>query len=772
MFADNGTYTVTLTVTDSFGDSSRDSLTVTVNNVAPSPVIALISDPLQEGTAITVRGLVRDPAGVNDIVTLAWTVFKNGSTSAYATGTGSTFRFTPDDDGGYRVVLTASDKDGGSASAAQAITVNNVKPQNVNAGADQTVNEGDIVNLSGSFNDPGSADTHTLSWSVVASNGEVVSNGSGANFSFVPHDNGTYTVTFSVTDDDGGVGTDSATIDVTNVAPVISGAISGPTTAVVFQPLSYSVAGFTDVGQLDTHTTAWQVLNSSSTVVASGAGLSIAFTPTDIGTFTVRFTVTDDDTGSDTADVSLTVSAAPGKITGGGSIDSGVRNFGFVVQPAQNGGFKGNLEFQDKSAGNNFNLKSTSITLISVYGNKGMFTGAATKNGVSGFTFRADVEDNGEPGAGVDKFRIRVYSGATLIYDSSSLATKGGILDKGGNIQIHKSGNALTSAASGGSSDGAAVDDGAQALVTSAGQILVGVLGVSVHDDEGSLAADQRARINDAIIGLNDAFGSFGLTLVEVDSASGPAADFQLQTAWTSPCGNAADGVLGCTTDTGELIVLKGWNWYAGANNATVGTEQYDYQTIVTHELGHSLGLGHSSNAGSVMYATLSAGVARRTLAVGDIAVETEDETGPAALFAAGAALVPASTTTQGSVTSVAAVRPSDGGALASSFVRGIPATRHAAKVTDTLAVSDNDRLIGGRTTSDHDDLALRQALAEWVSVASYQNRVAAIDSLLTVLDDLEQDELTAGSDRDLFFASLGDDLIDVKSKKGAETVL
>ena len=100
--------------------------------------------------------------------------------------------------GSYTATFTVTDDDGGETSDTVAVTVNNVAPQNVNAGADQTVSEGTPVNLSGSFTDPGSADTHLQSWSVSASNGQVIPSGSGASFSFVPHDNGTYTVTYTL----------------------------------------------------------------------------------------------------------------------------------------------------------------------------------------------------------------------------------------------------------------------------------------------------------------------------------------------------------------------------------------------------------------------------------------------------------------------------------------------------------------------------------------------------------------------------------------------
>src|SRR5205823_12119492 len=86
----------------------------------------------------------------------------------------------------------------------------------VHTGANQSVNEGDTVNLFGTFTDPGSADTWTYNWHVVSSNGQVIADGSGQNFSFTPNDNGIYTATFTVTDKDGGVGAASSVVTVNN----------------------------------------------------------------------------------------------------------------------------------------------------------------------------------------------------------------------------------------------------------------------------------------------------------------------------------------------------------------------------------------------------------------------------------------------------------------------------------------------------------------------------------------------------------------------------
>src|SRR5262249_20859030 len=130
----------------------------------------------------------------------------------------------------------------------------------------------------------------------------------------------------------------------------------------------------------------------------------------------------------------------PGKITGGESIDSGVRNFGFVVQTRVHDGvtsFTGSLEFHDKA--NGINLHSTAITLVSINadGVHATLQGTATVNGRDGYRFTVFVEDNGEPGGGTDKFRIQISGPDGFDYDSLDYATLGGLLDRGGNIQIH-----------------------------------------------------------------------------------------------------------------------------------------------------------------------------------------------------------------------------------------------------------------------------------------------------------------------------------------------
>jgi hypothetical protein len=77
-----------------------------------------------------------------------------------------------------------------------------------------------------------------------------------------------------------------------------------------------------------------------------------------------------------------------------------------------------------------------------------------------------------------------------------------------------------------------------------------------------------------------------------------------------------------------KRALIQGWDWYAGSDPRQIGAGQYDFQTTLTHELGHALGLGESDDPTSAMYGTLAPATAIRTLTTADLNIPY-DEAGP-----------------------------------------------------------------------------------------------------------------------------------------------
>src|SRR5205807_2398255 len=146
-----------------------------------------------------------------------------------------------------------TDDDGGVGSDSALASIANVNP--VVTATATSGNEGSPVTETASFTDAGTADTHTCSSDCSHGNTTpgIVRETNGSHTCSSSH---TYTHTLpdalpvSVTDDDGGVGSDSALASIANVNPV---ATATATSGNEGSPVS-ETASFTDAGTADTHT--------------------------------------------------------------------------------------------------------------------------------------------------------------------------------------------------------------------------------------------------------------------------------------------------------------------------------------------------------------------------------------------------------------------------------------------------------------------------------------------------------------------------------------
>ncbi|MGE0141434.1 MAG: PKD domain-containing protein, partial [Ilumatobacteraceae bacterium] len=206
LYAADGTYTVTLTLTDVWGAVGTITRQLVIAEPASNqPPVAVISDPVCNARSCMIPGVSSsDPNG--DAITYLWTFSDVATTSTSSTATKS---YTAD--GTYTVTLTVTDAWGDTDVETRQIVIakpaNNAAPTAV-IGTPSCTGRFCTFSSAASFDADGNTFTYQWIW------GDATANTTTANPSHTFPAAGTYTVTLNLTDGWGDVGTTTRQVTV------------------------------------------------------------------------------------------------------------------------------------------------------------------------------------------------------------------------------------------------------------------------------------------------------------------------------------------------------------------------------------------------------------------------------------------------------------------------------------------------------------------------------------------------------------------------------
>lgn len=319
VYADSGTYTVTLTITDSSGVTGTDTLWITVINVAPT-VNAGSDLTANRGDTVNLNATFNDKGTLDThIATIDWgdgtgTEAGNVTESPFGPpgstgGTDGTVSGSHNyaDSGVYVVTVCVTDDDGASSCDSLNSTVVNGAP--VAVGDSATTSEDSAITTGNVLTNDTDAEGDVLSVTAFtqASSGTVVDNLNGT-FTYTPNGNFNGTDSFTYTVSDGNGGTDIGTVSIT-VTPINDAPVANDQSVSTNEDTAVSIT--LTGSDVDGDALTYTIVTNSANGTLSGTAPDLTYTPnTDFnGTDSFTFKTNDGALDSNIATVTVTISA-------------------------------------------------------------------------------------------------------------------------------------------------------------------------------------------------------------------------------------------------------------------------------------------------------------------------------------------------------------------------------------------------------------------------------------------------------------------------------
>lgn len=273
---DNGTF-----------NTSTITIDYTPSNIPPT-ANAGADQTVSIGTSVTLTGTGTDSDGT--ITSYLW---QEGATTLSTSASFTKSDFTV---GTHTLTFTVTDNDGATATDTVVITVTPNSPPTANAGPDQTVSPG-IVTFDGSGSSDSDGSIVSYDWSY---NGNTIASGMNATFDASSMTPGIYTVTLTVTDNQGATGTDTVIITIVGNLPPVANAGANQTINLGDSATLDASASNDSDGSIVSY-----LWTEGATTLSTNVSFSI--TTLSAGIHTITLTVTDDQgaTGTDTVDIKV-----------------------------------------------------------------------------------------------------------------------------------------------------------------------------------------------------------------------------------------------------------------------------------------------------------------------------------------------------------------------------------------------------------------------------------------------------------------------------------
>jgi PKD repeat protein len=272
-YTDDGTYLISLNITDNDGGKKETSKSISVSNVPP--IVNFTYSPINPSTSDTIH--FNDTSTDNDGMIITW-YWKFGD-GTFSTLRNPNHRFS--DDGVYSITLNVTDDDGAIQSKSKSLSVRNIPPHaNFTYQPSNPRTTDSIYFTDTSFD----LDGFILSWFWNFGDGSTSTQQNPVHKYL---ENGNYTVVLNVTDDDGAKNALAQSLFIRNVPPIAN------FTFTPINPMAYETVFFNSTssdldGMIVNYT--WDFGDGNDSYQQKSTHIY-----TENGTYLILLNITDDD---------------------------------------------------------------------------------------------------------------------------------------------------------------------------------------------------------------------------------------------------------------------------------------------------------------------------------------------------------------------------------------------------------------------------------------------------------------------------------------------